>query len=221
MGDKSDDIEKLKAALGKEREERKAATAALKTAQARVAELEQASALGDNPSAAQVSQFISEAVTARLATETAELQRKLGTLEAQLNDATTAQFAVEAKLTRRTIDDAIRAAAIEAHVKPDAMADVLTIAGLELKLTENGDVLTPDGLDVHAWLDARKATSSYWWPTAISAGARGSGDGGAVETDNPFAPGASWSLTRQGEILRASPERATMLLQQAAAMPRN
>lgn len=220
MGD-HDDIQKLKNALGKERESHKAAASALKAAQARVAELEQQSSLGENPSAGQVSEYIAASVAARLAAETADLQKKVGTLETQLSEATTARSAAESKLARRTMDDAVRAAATEAHVKPEAMADVLTIAGLELKLTDAGDVLTADGQDVHAWLDARKATSPHWWPASRGAGGRGSGDGPSVSADNPFAPGTGFSLTRQGQMMRESPELATRLQAQAAAMPRN
>ena len=220
MGDTTDDVEKLKRALAKERESHRSAATALKAAQGRVAELEQQSALGANPSASAVSQFIGDAVAARVAAETAELQKKVGTLEAQVMESTTVRAAVESKLARRMLDDAVRDAATEAHVKPEALADVLTIAGLELKLSDSGDVLTPDGQDVHAWLDARKATSPHWWSPGIGARARGSGDGGAASTDNPFVPGASFSLTRQGQIVRENPELATRLQAQAAAMPR-
>ena len=217
---KDDDITKLKNALAKEREERKAATTALKAAQSKLAEIEQATALGESPSASKVSEFIAASVAARVAAETADLQKKVGTLESQLSDAATARTAVESKLARRTIDDAVRAAASEAHVKPEAMADVLTLAGLELKLNDAGDVLAPDGTDLAAWLDARKSSSPYWWAPGKGAGARGSGDGGAVSTDNPFAPGSSFSLTKQGQLMRESPAMASRLQAEAAAMPR-
>jgi hypothetical protein len=215
-----DDITKLKNALAKEREERKAATTALKAAQTKIAELEQQSALGDNPSAQKVSEFIAASVAARVAADTADLQKKVGALESQLSEAATARATVESKLARRTIEDVVRAAASEAHVKPEALADVLTIAGLEMKLNDSGDVLTPDGQDVHAWLDARKATSPHWWAAGRGAGARGSGDGSAVSTDNPFAPGSSFSLTKQGQLMRESPAVASRLQAEAAAMPR-
>jgi hypothetical protein len=220
MGDKNDDIEKLKGALAKEREAHRAATTALKAAQSKLAEIEQATTLGESPSAAKVSEFIAASVAARVATETADLQKKVGTLESQLSEAATARTAVESKLARRTIDDAVRAAAAEQHVKPEALADVLTIAGLEMKLNDSGDVLTPDGQDVHAWLDSRKATSPHWWAAGRGAGARGSGDGSAVSTGNPFAPGSGFSLTKQGQLMRESPAVASRLQAEAAAMPR-
>jgi hypothetical protein len=217
---KDDDITKLKNALAKEREERKAATTALKAAQSKLAEIEQATALGESPNASKVSEFIAASVAARVAAETADLQKKVGTLESQLSDAATARATVESKLAHRTIDDAVRAAAAEAHVKPEALADVLTIAGLEMKLNDTGEVLTPDGQDVHQWLDARKATSPHWWPVARGGGARGS-DGGAPPTlDNPFQPGSSFSLTKQGQLMRESPAMASRLQAEAAAMPR-
>lgn len=93
------------------------------------------------------------------------------------------------------------------------MANVLTMGALELKLVD-GHVRTEDGREVSAWLEDRKGSSPYWWPSARGAGARGAGEGTKVYAgENPFAPGAGFNLTRQGEILRSDPEMAKVMQQ--------
>jgi hypothetical protein len=215
--EKGDDVAKLTEALRKERDSHKIAAAALKAAQGKIAELEQQSALGENPSASKVSDFIAASVAAKVAAETGELQKKIGALEVQLGEATAARAAIESKLSRRTMDDAVRTAANEARVKPEAIADVLTIAGLELQMSDSGEVVAADGQDVNQWLDARRGTSPHWWPTSRGAGAKGSGAGPVYTGENPFAAG-SFNLTRQGELLRSNPTMAKQLQESAVTI---
>lgn len=70
-----------------------------------------------------------------------------------------------------------------AHVRPEAINDVLTFAAADLKMGDDGKVQTQDGRDVAAWLEDRKASSPYLWPASRGAGARGGNhDGGSIFT---------------------------------------
>jgi hypothetical protein len=138
------------------------------------------------------------------------MQKTIAGLESQLAESAATVDTVNSKLTSRTISEALREAARESHVLPAALPDLLSLGALELKLADDGTV------DAAAWIEQRKNVSPYWWPVARGAGAHGSSDDGGIATgNNPFEAGATFSLTRQGEIMQRDPNRARML--QAAA----
>jgi hypothetical protein len=116
----------------------------------------------------------------------------------------------------RTIEQQVREIARAEHIKENAMADVLTMATLELHVAEDGSIQTADGGDLASWVEGRKSLSPYWWPTSKGVGARGSDAGDPMSSaDNPFLPGPGFSLTKAGDLIRSNPKRATAL--QAAA----
>jgi|SRR5665213_400857 len=220
--DESGDAAKLVKALRVERAARKEANELLKAAKTELAtataKLTQQSTL-DNANAGKVAEHIAASAKALTAKATAEQQTRIAELEAALGESKKQGETLLGQLASRTIADEVRQAALEGHVRPDAVPDLLTFAAADLKLVD-GEVRTPDGATVAEWLDARKGTSPYLWPTARGAGARGSiGDGApAFSGDNPFKPGAGFNLTRQGEILRSNPVQAEHL-QQLAQVP--
>jgi hypothetical protein len=213
------DIEKLTEALRKERADHKATKEKhgeqLNAAHGRIKEYE---LLGPNANAGVIAEHMTNAAKAALAAGTAELQAKLATVEAELAESRKTGETLNGQLTQRAISEATREACRESHVRSEAINDVLTFAANELKLVD-GEVRTEDGRDVATWLDDRKATSPYLWPAARGAGARGmsgGGDGAPIhDGQNPFKPGPTFSLTKQGEIMQTNPERAKMLQAQA------
>ena len=104
---------------------------------------------------------------------TAEQQAKIGELESALETEKKGSADLLGKLASRTIRDEVMEAARAAHVSEKALADVVTMASLELKL-EGDTVQTADGVSVADWLDQRKTTRGFWWPVARGANARGS-----------------------------------------------
>lgn len=211
------DAGKLSKALANERELTKAAKAALESTKAELADATGKLKIAMDASPANVTDFIASAAKASTAQATAKLQEQVAALQADLDTARKGSADLAAKLQRRTIDDAVRQAAAEDHVRPDAVADLLVFAAADgMKLDDAGNVVTQDGASVQEWLDAKKATSSYLWPAAVGARARGSfGEGGSVVTgDNPWDP-KSFNLTRQGEILKTDSALARQLQAQA------
>lgn len=217
MTDKTTDEKdpaKLLTALKAERDARKQAEDKLKTSEAALsaanAKLAEAATLA-NPNAAGVAKLVTDSAKALAAKETASLQQRVAELESSLAESKKSGEALLGQLASRTISEEVREAARTAHVRPEAINDVLTFAAADLKVVD-GKVQTQDGRDVAAWLEDRKASSPYLWPTARGAGARGGNhEGGSVFTgNNPFAP-ETFNLTEQSRLVQSQPELAKRL----------
>jgi hypothetical protein len=205
-------IEILVKALEAERTNHKAAEIKLKAADATIAEH---AALGNAPDGAVVSEHIANGVRAGVAQQTADLQKRIGTLESELITANATAADVSGKLVTRSISEEVRAAALAAHVLPSAINDLLSLGRLELEL-KDGVVQTAEGVTVADWLDASKATRGYMWPAARGSGARGSSTLPADSGDNPFKA-ETFNLTAQSQLAAKDPARATRLQQEANA----
>ena len=213
------DVAKLQAALKAERaahketaDKLKESEASLSAASTKLAE----SATLANPNAEGLAKLVADSAKALTAKETAAQQAKIAELEAALETERKGSADLLGKLASRTIRDEVMEAARAAFVRQEALADVVTMASLELKL--KGDtVQTADGASVAEWIDAAKASRPFWWPLSRGAGARGSSEYAPRydANDNPFKSGPGFNLTRAGQILSTDPERAKHLQQLA------
>jgi hypothetical protein len=113
---------------------------------------------------------------------------------------------------QRLIHDAVRSAAIASKMIDTAVDDALTLAERMLTITDDGKVVTKEGVgvtpdsDPTVWLSEIQTKRPHWWPMSQGGGARGSGGGGGGVT-NPWKA-SSWNLTEQGRILREDEARA-------------
>lgn len=155
---------------------------------------------------------VAAVVEGKVKTETAKLQRTIDTLTGELTTSKTAVAAFETKDNTRTVHDAVRAAATAAKVLPEAIPDLLAIAGGELKLVD-GKPQTEDGRDPTAWLEDRKAKTPYLWPTAQGTGARGA-NGEPIAGDNPFTP-KNHNMTKISQLVASNPTQAAKFAEQA------
>lgn len=232
MNENDGNTEKLEKAIVKERAEHKQTRDRLKSENeklaAKLSEAERKiaeAAIVENPTAERLSAFIDETARAQLAAATNQQLGRIAALEAELTESRKQTEDARATLATRTVESALRDAIRQQHVLESAANDVLTLGKLELKPTDDDAVETADGLTAAEWLDARKGTSPYWWPTSRGSGARGSvhpseiGMAGILHTDNdnPFdRKSSSFNLTAASRMMREEPQRAAKL-QKAAA----
>lgn len=110
---------------------------------------------------------------------------------------------------QRKIHDAIRSAATEAKLRPEAIDDALVLGERIFDVAEDGSVVTKDqvgvapGLQPKDWLGEIRDRRPHWWPGSIGTGAPGSGGRGGFPAgaDNPWSA-AGWNLTKQGSYVR-------------------
>jgi hypothetical protein len=156
-------------------------------------------------------------IEGKLKSETTKLQRTIEELNGKVQTLTATNESFVAKDNTRTVHDAIRAVAAEQKVLPEAMVDLLLIAGQELKLVD-GKAQTEDGRDAGAWLEDAKAKRPYFWPVAQGTGAHGSKDlapGGV----NPFAR-KTHNVTAISQMVSQDATKAAKLAD-LAGVPKN
>jgi hypothetical protein len=93
------------------------------------------------------------------------------------------------------------------------------LGNLELSI-KDGQVLTTDGRDVSQWVNDRKHSSPWMFPTSQGSGARGSGElPSNYAGDNPFKS-ESFNLTKQSVLIRENPALADRLMAEAKQQKR-
>lgn len=173
---------------------------------AKLATLEAAG--GGTPDQAKIDALVTQRVEAGIKSKVAPLER-------QLKEANEKVTASEAKIgefttkdTNRTIDDAVRSAALAAKVQPTAVDDFVSLSRGNFVVGEDGKVVTKDGLDAKTFVGDQKASRPFFWTPATGAGAQG--NGGMVDgSKNPFSRD-NWNMTEQGKLVtadRAAAER--------------
>lgn len=169
---------------------------------------------------ATVNSRVAQVVDAKVKAETSKLTRQLEETKTKLTEATQLAQNYEAKDTQRTIQDAVRAAATQAKVLPEAVGDLLIVASQELKLVD-GKVQTEDGRDPSMVIDEYKQKRPYFWPKSVGAGGQGGNEGLGLANgqDNPFSR-KGWNMTKASQILRENPQQAQKLAE-AAGVPKN
>lgn len=121
---------------------------------------------------------------------------------------------------RRIIKEAVRKAAIESKMVDTAVEDAEYLAERLFEVTEDGKVLTKDGVgvtpgvDAMVWLSDMQPKRPHWWPTSQGGGGKGSGKGNGFSGANPFTK-EGWNMTEQGRVLRENPARAEQLARAA------
>lgn len=167
---------------------------------------------------AMVTAEVNKIVDGRVKSANTALQRQLDAANTKLTEQGTTITTYVQKDERRSIVDQVRGSCDAARVRPDAIPDILAIAGGELKLVE-GKAVTEDGRDAAQWLEDRKKVSPYYWPAAKGAGA-GGGDGlpGVDSKDNPFAFG-NHNMTKISALVGSNPSEAAKLAA-AAGVPK-
>lgn len=162
---------------------------------------------------ATVASRVAQVVDGKIKAETTKYQRTIDELNGKLTAATGTIQAFETKDNTRTIHDALRAAAVQAKVLPEAVPDLLAIGAGELKLVD-GKPQTEDGRDPTAWLEDRKAKTPYLWAPAQGAGSRGA-NGEVLSGDNPFKAGPTHNMTKISQLVKDNPTQAAKLAEQA------
>lgn len=114
---------------------------------------------------------------------------------------------LSSEIRTRDIKSIVGAAAAKAKVHTTAIPDIELIASSVMEFTDDGRLVTKDGvgvtpgLDAEGWLTEMQSARPHWWPDSSGGGAGGGKGGNSAFGDNPWA-GGTWNMTKQGEILR-------------------
>jgi hypothetical protein len=110
-------------------------------------------------------------------------------------------------LTTRDMKEIIRTAANKSKMHPTAIADAELVAERMMEFDENRRLVTKAGLDgitagidVDAFMKTMFKQRPHWWPESEGGGAGGGGRGGGFGGKNPWSAD-HWSLTEQGKVL--------------------
>lgn len=216
------DVDRISAALEKERNEHKEAKTRLgawselgeldsiKQTLDRVPELEAASK--GKLDEAQIEQLVAKRVDGVLKSRTSPLERQVNALTKERDQFKAQVEQYSARERQRAIHDAVRKAAGPEGEKllPAAVEDALVLAERLFEVTEDGQVVTRDGVGITPglgakdWLAEIRDKRPHWWPASSGGGASGSGARGAgfgSSKDNPWSA-EGWNLTAQGNYLR-------------------
>ena len=223
-------VARLEAALKKERDDHKSTKSALQvwgeldpedvhSKLDRIPELEAAAdgKLDD----AKIEELAQKRAEATMRSKLAPMERELGKTKKEREELATALGEYQAKETRRTIHDKTRKALLDAKVLNEAHEDALMLAERVFEITEEGQVLTKDGVGVTpglepaAWLQEIQDKRPHWWPASQGGGAKGSGGVGGFGGKNPWTA-EHWNMTEQGRILREKGTDYAERLAQAA-----
>jgi hypothetical protein len=162
---------------------------------------------------------IEKIAEARLKTRIAPVERELTKAQQIAAERQAVIDGFIQKEKSRAIHDAARSAAVASKVLAEATEDVLLLAERVLEVTDDGKVVTKDGVGVtpglpaEAWLADMQSKRPHWWPASVGGGARGS-NGGGTFSNNPFS-GEHWNMTEQGKVLRENPARAEQMAKAA------
>lgn len=210
-------VSRLEASLAKERNEHKTTKDKLavwgeldhddvQKSLDRIPELEAAG--GDKLDEAGIEAIVSKRVDGTIKSKLSPLERENKRLAKENGELTEANTGFVAANTRRTVHDDVRRALTAAKVIPEAHDDALMLAERVMEVTEEGAVVTRDGvgvapgLDPAGWLGEIQDKKPHWWPASVGGGARGSaGPGAALGGKNPWSP-KSWNMTEQGQYVR-------------------
>ena len=137
----------------------------------------------------------------------AALERKLAdeakAKEAALGEVTT----LKTSITQRTIENALRDAALAGKVITSAVDDAVLVGARYFETTEDGRVLTKDnmgitpGLKPTEWFKDMQEHKPHWWPASQGGGSRGGSGGTGGRADNPWMP-ENWNITKQGAYVQ-------------------
>lgn len=163
---------------------------------------------------------LNEMVEGRIKTRLSPIERKAKTLEDE-NATLKAQLAdMDAREKRRIIHDHVREAATKSKMIDTAVEDALFLAERVMQVTEDGKVVTKEGVgstpdvDPTVWLTEMQQKRPHWWPDSRGGGARAPGGGGGGFTNNPWTF-EHWNLTEQGRLYTENAARAEQMARSA------
>lgn len=221
------DVDSVKEALRKEREDHGKTKDALKpwgslNAEETLAQLDRIKELEAAAGGKLDEAKLNELVEGRLSQKTGPLQRQIETLTGDKTKVEQERDALKAQLETRDRNDAVRSVATEAKVLQTAIPDMEMAASVMLEKDADGNLVTKSGiagltpgLNVKEWAKEMQKLRPHWWPESEGGGARGGGGGGGFTGNNPFTA-EHWSLTEQGKFLNANGRDATEKLAKAA-----
>jgi hypothetical protein len=154
-----------------------------------------------------IEEIVQRRVEGTLKSKLAPVERQNKQLQQQLAEVTEKATTLEGEKKKRTLHDAVRKAARDAKVLPEAEDDVLLWAERVMEISEDGKVVTKDGvgvtpgLEAQAWLSEIQDKKTHWWPGTQGGGAPGSGPRMGAGGPNPWSHDG-WNMTQQGVFLR-------------------
>lgn len=156
-------------------------------------------------------------IAARIKQAVAPLERDKSNLERQLDaqkktvaDKDTEVSTLRTSITTGEIERNIREAAAEAKVQPTAIFDAVRYGREVFEKTDDGRIITKDvsgvvpGLTPKEWFKDMADKAPHWWPASVGGGSQGGGGGGRGTyggANNPWSK-EGWNLTKQGAIVR-------------------
>lgn len=126
----------------------------------------------------------------------------------------------QANERRRLVREAVRAAAIQSKMVDTAVEDAEFLAERLFEITEDGKIVTKDGVgvtpgvDPTVWLTDMQPKRPHWWPASQGGGGKGAGGKGGFGGPNPFSKDG-WNLTAQAALIRENRDRAEQMARAA------
>lgn len=164
---------------------------------------------------------VQKLVEARINSTVAPIKRELDGAKQQLAERESLLQAFQQKEIRRTINDEVLAAiGKNKGFRSEAVEDALLYAAQLFEVTEDGRVVTKDGVGVTpgiepgVWLTDVQSKKPHWWGQSSGGGASGSGGGLDGSQSNPWSHDG-WNVTRQMEIHKENPMRAEQMAKSA------
>ena len=149
----------------------------------------------------------SDLVRGKVSQAVGPLQREIENLKRSNGELETLNGSLKSEIRTRDIRSIVGAAATKSKVHATAIPDIELVAGSVMEFTDDGKLITRDGvgvtpgLDVEGWLSEMQNTRPHWWPSSQGGGAPGSQGGPGSFSDNPWASD-NWNMTKQGEVVR-------------------
>lgn len=222
------DIDRVQAALVKERSDHKAAKDALRAfdgidpevVHAQATELEETKAqldaikkdgtIDETKLEPIIAARVKQAV-APLERDRVQLERKLDSVSRTIATKDEEVISLKNSILADSIERSIRDAAVEAKVFSTAVSDAVLQGMRVFEKTEDGRIITKDlpgvtaGLKPSEWFKDMQEKSPHWWPPSVGGGSKGGGGGHIGRADNPWSK-EGWNLTKQGAYIRANGE---------------
>lgn len=154
-------------------------------------------------------------VEGRLKSKLGPLERERDQLRTQLGEKDKVIEGYTAKERARLIGGALSKAARELKAVDSALEDIELYGDRIFEVTEEGNVVTKDGVGVTPglsakdWLTDMQSKRPHWWGPSTGGGA-GGGRGGPAGGVNPWKA-ETWNVTEQGNIVRTDRARADKL----------
>ena len=163
---------------------------------------------------------INKIVEGRLNSVKVPLERQIQKLTTDNAALMTSVQGYETQNRSRMIGDAVRSAATKSKVLDSAVEDVMMYGERLFEITEDGQILTKDGVGVtpgvspEVWLSDMATKKAHWFPGSSGGGAGGGTGGNFGGGNNPFTR-EHWNMTEQGKLLTTNRAKAEQLAKAA------